>query len=254
MVDTHCHLDYYPNPALAAEQAAAAGITVIFVTNTPAAFQRAYPHVRSLRNIRLAIGLHPLHAAESRGEWNRFRELVQQTSYVGEVGLDFSALGVETKLVQIAAFRFVLESIRKLPRFVTIHSRGAETAVLDSLEEMIRHPVVFHWYTGNLSNIDRALSSGHYFSINLSMLASAKGRRIIGRLPPNRVLLESDGPFARVSGRSAVPKDVSQVIVGLGKMWNVSILDAQKQISTNLWDLLKRLQMGGPAFVSPSKA
>lgn len=243
MVDTHCHLDLYPDPMLVAEQARSGGTTVIFVTNTPAAFKRAYPHVRSLRNVRIAIGLHPLHAAESRDEWESFRELARETSYVGEVGLDFSPAGIQTKAVQLDAFRFVLESISTLPRFVTVHSRGAETAVLESLGELVRHPVVFHWYTGNLSNLDRALSMGHYFSINPAMFVSNKGRRIIERLPRNRVLLESDGPFAKVDNRSVTPADVAQVITNLRSMWQLSALEIQKQVSSNFWGLLKILQI-----------
>src|SRR5258708_37911441 len=105
MIDTHCHLDLYPDPASVANQASANSVTVIFVTNTPSAFERAYPHVSSFRNIRLAIGLHPLAAADSQGEWQRFQDLVHKTSYVGEVGLDFSPAGLPTKSLQLSAFR-----------------------------------------------------------------------------------------------------------------------------------------------------
>jgi TatD DNase family protein len=243
MIDTHCHLDLYPDPSSVAEQANAGSFTVICVTNTPSAFERAYPHVRSFSNIRLAIGLHPLAVADSQGEWQRFQELVQKTSYVGEVGLDFSPAGAPTKSLQLSAFRFVLTSIRTLPRFVTIHSRGAESAVIELLEELANGPMVFHWYSGSVTNLDRALSLGHYFSINPAMLTSAKGRRVIERIPQNRIFLETDGPFVKVGGRSAIPADVAHVAAGLAQIWGVSLIEARKQINSNLWELMDRLQI-----------
>jgi TatD DNase family protein len=92
MLDSHCHLDLYPEPSAVADRAARAGVFTVAVTNLPSAFQTAYLHVAQYRKIRLALGLHPLLAEKHARERELFRGLLPKTS-IGEVGLDFSAQG-----------------------------------------------------------------------------------------------------------------------------------------------------------------
>ena len=59
MIDFHCHLDLYPYPAVAVEDADDAQIFVLFVTTTPKAWPSAKAMVGGRRRIRVALGLHP---------------------------------------------------------------------------------------------------------------------------------------------------------------------------------------------------
>src|SRR5690349_7156921 len=101
MIDTHCHLDLYAQPTTVAKEAQRAGVLTIAVTNLPSAFDIAYSHVQPLTNIRLALGLHPLAAEQHQSQRKRFKELSDRTSYIGEVGLDFSRTGIATRDLQI---------------------------------------------------------------------------------------------------------------------------------------------------------
>jgi len=242
MIDTHCHIDLYPNPSQAAVEADQAGVLTIIVTNLPSAFDRAYPHVQRMKNIRLALGLHPLVATQHRNERTRFMALADRTSYIGEVGLDFSPAGSPTKELQCESFRFVLQVLRGKPKFITVHSRQAEAAILELLDEEKHSPVVFHWYSGSLPVLTRAVAAGHFFSINPAMVQSAKGRRIIDALPPERVLSESDGPFVRVRENPAQPSDVSIVEEYLANLWQVKRSEASTKIRTNFLDLIRPIR------------
>lgn len=239
MIDTHCHVDLYPNPTEVAVGANRAGVLTIIVTNLPSAFERAQPFVRGMKNIRLALGLHPLVASLHEKEKERFRNLIHQTSYIGEVGLDFSRSGIATKELQIKSFRFVLQTLKGIPKFITVHSRQAESKILDMLEEERRSPVVFHWYTGSLKELDRALSQGHYFSINPAMINSPKGRKIIEVIPKHRVLTESDGPFVKVGGRAVQPADVALVEAHLVDIWGKDKAEVRAMLRENLLTLLQ---------------
>src|SRR5688500_18322765 len=115
MIDTHCHVDLYPRPTEVAASADRAGILTIIVTNLPSTFDRTLPFVQPMKNIMLALGLHPLVAEQHGTEKVRFKELVDKTSYIGEVGLDFSSAGYSTKELQIESFRFVLRALRGKP-------------------------------------------------------------------------------------------------------------------------------------------
>jgi TatD DNase family protein len=243
MIDTHCHVDLYPKPTEVAAGADRAGVLTIIVTNLPSAFDRSYPHVQSFRKIRLALGLHPLVAQKHSSERKRFKELIDKTSYIGEIGLDFSREGYSTKGIQIESFRFILQNLQGKPKFITLHSRQAESAVLDILEEEKRSPVVFHWYSGSLETLRRALLQGHFFSINPAMLNSHKGQRIIESLPPERVLTESDGPFVKVGNRAALPSDVALVESHLAILWKMKRHDVNTKIKDNLLELLRPINV-----------
>lgn len=243
MLDAHCHLDLYSDPSQTAADADKAGVFTVFVTNLPSAFDVSYPHTRQFRRVRIALGLHPLTAdLHSERELARFKELVGKTSFIGEVGLDFSREGLATRERQLASFRFVLRCLQDRVKFVTIHSRQAEAAVLDLLDEHYRHPVVFHWYTGTTRSLDLAISRGDFFSINPSMLRSAKGRNIIARIPRGRTLTESDGPFINVGQRNVVPADVELVERGLAEMWGEDPLAVRHVVAKNFQALVKPLK------------
>ena len=112
MIDTHCHFDMMPQPETYIRQRELAGDIVIGMTNLPSHFQVGQPHLRGYKHIRLALGMHPLLATESKIEVPLFKRLVDQTSYIGEIGLDFSKKAYATKDGQVAVLREVLSAIR----------------------------------------------------------------------------------------------------------------------------------------------
>jgi TatD DNase family protein len=234
MLDAHCHLDLYPDPSRAAVDAEQSGVFVICVTNQPSAFLAAEPHTRRFKKVRLALGLHPLTAElHTDQELSQFRALVSKTSFIGEIGLDFSREGKGTRDKQLVSFQFALQCLKKQPKFVTIHSRGAESAVVDVLDQEYPHPVVFHWYSGTLKTLDAAVGRGHFFSINPAMLLSKKGRSVIERIPPEKVLSESDGPFINVRGRTVIPADIQLVEDGLAKVWGRASSSVRSVVAEN---------------------
>ena len=243
MLDAHCHLDLYPDPTRTALNAESAGVFVVCVTNLPSAFLAARPHFRQFKRARLALGLHPLNAElHTDNELNQFRELVNETSFIGEVGLDFSREGRETKDRQLNSFQFVLRALNGEPKFVTIHSRQAESAVLEVLRQEYPHPVVFHWYSGAAKCLEDAIQAGHFFSINPAMTRSAKGRDVISRVPRDRILTESDGPFVRMGSRAIEPADVRAVEETLGTIWGTDILAARTIVRQNFQQLIRPLR------------
>jgi len=175
-------------------------------------------------------------------ELTRFKALIGETSFVGEVGLDFSRGGVGTRDRQLDSFRFVLRSLERKPKFVTIHSRQAETSVLELLAEEYPHPVVFHWYTGTQKSLDLAVERGHFFSINPAMTWSKKGMDIIARIPRERTLTESDGPFIKVGARTIAPGDVQLVEDALAGIWETDSSAVRNVVANNFKRLIEPLR------------
>mgnify|MGYP001010788022 CR=1 FL=1 len=243
MHDTHCHLDLYQNPPQVAAEAEGAGIFTIAVTNLPSAYEAAKPHMRPFRHLKLALGLHPLLAQHHTLEQKRlFERLYSETDFIGEVGLDFSKEGAESKERQLESFRFVLELLRKQSKVATLHTRRAEKTVHELLSEYGVPPVIFHWYSGPVDLIEKISNRGDYFSVNPAMLVSAYGQKIIKRIPRKLILAETDGPFVKVNGRPARPSNVGLVHRYLASQWQLTVSEVVIQLEDNLQRLLQGIR------------
>ena len=195
IIDTHCHFDMMSQPEAYIRQKEQAGDIVIGMTNLPSHFEMGLPHVKRYKHIRLALGLHPLLASENKNELPLFNCLLDQTSYIGEIGLDFSKEGLSTMEDQIYVLRKLLEKLEGRKKIISVHSRKAEKELFDLLCEYNINNVIFHWYSGPIDLIPSIISKGYYFSINEAMTISKNGRTIIKEIPRSRILTESDAPF-----------------------------------------------------------
>ena len=184
-----------PKPEAYIRQRELVGDIVIGMTNLPSHFQMGQPHLKGYKHIRLALGMHPLLATERKIEVPLFKRLVDQTSYIGEIGLDFSKEGYATKDDQIEVLHELLSAIRGKKKIVSVHSRKAEKELLALLCEYEIENVVFHWYSGPVDLIPDILAQGYYFSVNEAMCLSKNGRAIIEKIPRERLLTETDAPY-----------------------------------------------------------
>ena len=205
MIDFHCHLDLFPHPEQIAERCEKEGIYVLSVTTTPSAWHGTHKLERS--RIRTALGLHPQLAHERRSELSLFDELLAETRFVGEVGLDGAPPFRAHWDDQLKVFGHILDSCAHAGgRILSIHSRRAAKAVIDHLEAAPQAGTfILHWFSGNRRELSRAVALGCSFSVGPAMLAGEKGRTLAAQLPRDRVLTESDGPFARIGDRAAKP-------------------------------------------------
>jgi TatD DNase family protein len=235
MIDVHCHFDMVKNPEKYISDNEKRKIITIGMTNLPSHFQMGINHVRGYKYIRLALGLHPLRAKEHAKEYSKFKQYIKETSYIGEVGLDFSREGFSTKEIQIKSFEFVLDCIYTKKKILSLHSRRAEKETLEMLIDKKIENAIFHWYSGTLSTLRSIVSSGFFFSINSAMIQSDNGKKIITEIPKEMVLTETDYPFISNS-------NITDVHIFLSKLWNVTEAESEKIIADNFNRLLKKIK------------
>lgn len=173
------------------------GNIVIGMTNLPSHFDLGYEHIRKYKKVRLALGFHPQLADEHKEELSLFANYLRRTSYIGEIGLDFSSEYVSTRDIQISCLKYILKELQGKNKIISVHSRHAEKELFSLLLDYNIKNVIFHWYSGPLSLIPEIINKGYYFSINEAMTLSTSGRRIIEKIPDERILTESDAPFNR---------------------------------------------------------
>jgi TatD DNase family protein len=92
---------------------------------------------------------------------------------------------------------------------------------------------VLHWYSGSQRELDRAIKIGCWFSVGPAMLRSARGRALVARMPRERTLTESDGPFAQIEGAPVFPWQVDQAIAGLSEVWEMPKEHVDRRLNEN---------------------
>jgi TatD DNase family protein len=208
------------------------------VTTTPRAFARNKQLAEHSPFVRVALGLHPQLVAERASELALFADLLPQTRYVGEVGLDASPRHYRSFEAQKEVFGKILKLCAEAgDKVLSLHSVRCVKQVLDMVETSLpigRGAVVLHWFTGSASEARRAVDMGCYFSINERMFASPKVGAVLKAIPTDRLLTETDGPFVERDGVSIQPGDVSMAVELLASSFGKTFPETQKLLARNL--------------------
>lgn len=236
-VDTHCHVERYPNTLAVLDAAEQARVVTIAVTELPSQFQRLAVQLGRRHMVRIALGFHPLRAEQATSlETALFSRLLERTDYVGEVGLDFSPHGRPTRARQIKIFESILGESDLRAKVLTVHSRGAERDTVQLLTDAGANAIL-HWYSGAFRHAEAALQAGFYFSINAAMMRAKKGLKLLASLPRDRVVTETDGPYVKIGRRPSAPADVPRIVADLAGVWSCTAEEAQQQIWTNMSEI-----------------
>jgi TatD DNase family protein len=243
VIDLHAHLDLYPDPVATVKECVERNLFVLSVTTTPSAWSGTAALAKDAARIRTAIGLHPQIAQERLGELALFEELLPRSRYVGEIGLDG---GPELK-ASWGAQRHVFDEILRMcgaagGRIMTIHSRRAATPVLDALASRADAGIaVLHWFSGSRRELQRAIDQGCWFSVGPAMLSGEKGRGLAAQMPRDRILTETDGPFAQIEGRALLPWDAAKAESMLANLWGSNEDEVRDQLTSNLMRLTTQI-------------
>jgi TatD DNase family protein len=243
MIDFHCHLDLYPNPPKVIDECRKRCLTVLSVTTTPTAWQGTNALVRGEDKIYTALGLHPQLANQRKHEIDLFDELISSVRYVGEIGLDGTPKFRHHWNDQIAVFKHILSSCQRAGgRIMSIHSRRASREVLDNLKSYDGAGIpVLHWFSGSLSELNRAIEQGCLFSVGPAMMLSEKGQALCAQIPLEKIFTETDGPFVSLNGHTCMPWDVIEVVEQLSRLRKISPEEIQRQLQANLDRLLESI-------------
>jgi TatD DNase family protein len=220
-LDAHAHLDPARCPEELAECGAVLAMT-LSLDEADVASGRRDPFVA------WGVGCHPrIVRAQQTFDADRFRELAVRMPVIGEIGLDAgSRVPME---LQLRNFRLALGVLSGLPRLVSIHSYQTTALVL---EELRRRPVslpVLHWWTGSAEETSKAVSLGCRFSIHSAVARQSKFRT---RVPPGRVLVESDHGYR--DPPAAIPCRIGWVEHLVGQQLGLSVAEVRCLVWENL--------------------
>lgn len=240
MIDFHCHLDLYPEALNLLPKVQLQTQFTFAVTTSPRAFLATSKVFSEYTNIHVGLGLHPEVATAKAGELPLLIELIKTTPLIGEIGLDGSSRFSSSLHLQEKIFRAVLAACESVGgRVMSIHSRGAEQRVLDALAAAPSSGTpVLHWFSGSQGDLRRAINQGAWFSVGPAMLKGERGRQLAAAMPPDRVLPETDGPFALCGSLPYMPWHAWDACDSLGRLWNMPCPDVEAQMMKNLGTLV----------------
>jgi len=236
----HSHLDLYPNAMRLVKEVSRRNHFTLVVTTSPRAWLATSRAFAGYSNIKIGLGLHPEIVEKKVSERELLISLVEKAEFIGEIGLDGSSRFRPSLDLQSSILSDVLSECERLGgRIMSLHSRGAASRVLKLLKSHPRagYPIL-HWFSGTANELTRAVDMGCWFSVGPAMLANERGREMLATVPRNRLLPETDGPFATEGGRPLMPWEVGKVVDELAAVWNVSAGEVTDQIKQNLSDLL----------------
>ncbi len=193
-------------------------------------------------SVKAFVGIHPetfLHNPEISVEkvdemCGEILVLAKESCGIGEIGLDPKYGNLN---IQLKAFEQQLEIAESRPDLpISIHSRETMSECFELLSRYrIGNSVLFHWFSGTESDLNKAHSLGYYTSFGLPSLFSKRVRSLIGSLDSRFLLAETDSPvvFQSISNLEPVtPFALASVIFQMSLILGVSF-DEMKEINEN---------------------
>ena len=183
-------------------RAQAAGVEQFVITGASlAGSEKACTLARALPGIAFTTaGCHPHHALDYAAEAARLEALAADPMVVaiGECGLDYHR-NFSSPAEQRSAFARQLEVAVKLQKPLFLHERDAHADLVAMLREHAPLPrAVLHCFTGDAAALDRYLDMGLWIGITGWICDERRGlhlREIVGRIPAQRLMIETDGPY-----------------------------------------------------------
>lgn len=226
LVDAHCHVDLLPNWQSVLNRLEEQAQFTFAVTTTPKAWSVEKEVVRQFRYVRVGVGLHPQVVHERKDEVFALEKAIQDTRFVGEVGLDGSPAHRSSLPDQERVLRRTFSVCAEVgDRVLSLHTLRATGAVLDLAEKTRvyeRNTLIYHWFTGTMSELERALRMGALISVNADMLRTEKGRWCARIAGVSRTLTESDSPFTKSHRIESGLPSILPAVHALAQCWELS--------------------------------
>ena len=184
-------------------RARSAGLVHMIVTATTIAeAQDAITLCAQHDDLSCTAGVHPHLAKDVGTGWiDRLRLLAGHPSVlaIGETGLDFNRNFSPPDVQRdVFAAQVALAGEIDMPLFV--HDRDTDGAVFDALSNYRGAPdqVLVHCFTGDQAGLRRYLDAGFNIGVTGWVCDESRGaqlRRLIPRIPLDRLVIETDAPF-----------------------------------------------------------
>lgn len=250
LTDSHCHLDRLdlkPYDGDVYKAIAAARTKDVNYILCPGIDVEHFPDILKIAetdsNIFAAVGLHPTEKDSHEPSLDKLITLGQNKKVVciGETGLDFCYGNNEVdRKRQKELFKLHIQVAKALNKPLIIHSRDAETDILQLLTEKEARAVggVMHCFTGTQPFAEKMIELGFYISFSgiVTFNKAASLRDLVKSLPLDKILIETDAPYLApvpVRGKSNEPSYLHYIAEFIAKLRGISYESFAVQTTEN---------------------
>jgi TatD DNase family protein len=233
LIDTHCHVDAYPQPAEALAAAEAAGVHTIAVTTSLVSYVRTRVLCRQHPHTEVALGLHPRRIGKGYDQWAEWREMLTPVPLIGEVGLDFRSGKEENWTAQAQALAEIAEAAGGA-KALSLHSHLAEAEAWDIVSGRQVRWVIWHDLRPEAPRVllYRAVEAGHLLAVGPDAVLSASFRSRLRAVPREQVVTETNGPWSTL-GTGDRAHALRTVLQALAEAWRCTPEEAETQVERN---------------------
>jgi TatD DNase family protein len=254
LVDSHCHLDYFPAaevPDLLARAAAAGVSEMVSIGTTLAQAAEVLRLVEAHPNVWGTVGVHPHHAAEAEvAQPSLLAGLAEHPKIVGigESGLDYFYDRAPRERQQ-ASFRAHIRAARLAGLPLVIHARDADADIMTMLQterdDGGEFMFLLHCFSSTRQLAEFGINLGGYVSFSgiLTFAKSHELRQIAADLPAERLLVETDAPYLApvpVRGRRNEPAFVAHTAAVLAELRGLTLEQLAELTTANFLRLFRK--------------
>lgn len=243
MVDAHTHIDQYGEELpKALTQIRTYSIQTLAVSMDVASFQETLRIAETEPLIIPSFGIHPWNAREYAGRLDELSEPLEKAPAIGEIGLDHRFEKDPSRYpYQYPVFNYFLDAAERMGKLINLHTSGAESQILDLLNNRKLPSIIVHWYSGPLKYVQKYLDLGAYFTIGVDISSSKKTQKLAAQLPADRILTETDNPggWKWLHGNIGFPSLIESVESKLAGVRGVTRESLTETISQNFQNVLE---------------
>lgn len=238
-VDAHCHIfkEYYDDPQ---SIIAKCDDVQILATGTNLKTNSEMLQLKQ-DNVDVAMGAYPIDLLQNLD----INEVLQQITdnidnivAVGEIGMDFYHADKQTLKTQVDNITQLVNLANTHHKPVVVHSRKAETEVIELLSRIAKTPVVNHCFSGKKGLIKKGVEAGMYFTVPANVVYSGHFQSLVKIVPITQLLTETDSPYLWREYPNT-PYNVRHAIEKIAEIKGMTVKAVKQQVYTNYVKIFK---------------
>jgi TatD DNase family protein len=243
LIDAHVHLDRYGDLLdHALREIERENIFTVATAMDVPSYQDLQEIGRRSALVLPTFGIHPRRAPHYLDRLRELGRYIEMSPAIGEIGLDFHWVKDSSEYpAQLKILEYFFAAAREQKKFVNLHTKGGEKAILERLERYdVTRPII-HWYSGPLDILRALVQFGAYFTIGVEVLYSETIQTIAREIPEHLLLTETDNPggLKWLNGIVGMPSEIRKVIDELARIRNSTPKSISRMVHANFLKLIQ---------------
>lgn len=255
LVDSHCHLDrlkldkFDGDLDAVLELARSRGVgKFLCVGISLENVDRVVEIAGHYDDVVCSVGVHPLDVDSGLADVDKLLQLAQKPKVValGETGLDYY-YSTDTREIQQQSFTAHLRAAGRAQLPVIVHTRDAREDTIELIREhgSPEYAGVLHCFTESWEMAKAALDLNYYISLSgiVTFKNAEELREVARKLPPDRLLVETDSPYLApvpYRGKPNIPAYVREVAEFIAELRGIPYEQLAEITTENFHRLFKR--------------